>query len=147
LTGAPLIWPNFKLLNLVEECAADIVADTLCSGVQGLFDPVVVDEKDWGALMRALASRYVFGSACPCFSSQGTRLSRVMDLVKEYKADGVLHHGLRLCQLFDIETYRVSQVLKAQKIPLINLRTDYSLEDTEQLRVRLEAFLETLGER
>ena len=29
----------------------------------------------------------------------------------------------------------------------MNMRTDYSLEDTEQLRVRLEAFLETVGEK
>lgn len=145
LTGAPILWPNFKSLNLVEECGADVVADTLCTGAQSFFDPVVVDEKSRGALLRALAARYLFASPCPCFTSQGTRLSRVLELVEQFRADGVIHYGLRLCQLFDMETYRLSRILKSKRIPFMVLRTDYSLEDTEQLRVRLEAFLETVG--
>ena len=146
LTGAPIIWPNFKPLNLIEESGADVVADTLCSGAQALFDPVVVDETSRSALMRALALRYIFASPCPCFVSQATRLSRVLDLVDEFKADGVISYGLRLCQLFDMEVYRLQRILKERRIPFMNLRTDYSLEDTEQLRVRLEAFLETVGD-
>lgn len=146
LTGAPVIWPNFKVLNIIEECGADVVADTLCTGVQSVFDPVVVEEKSISGLFRSLAQRYMFASPCPCFVSQGTRISRILDLVSELRADGVVHYGLRLCQLFDMETYRLSRVLKANKIPFMNLTTDYSLEDTEQIRVRLEAFLETLGE-
>jgi benzoyl-CoA reductase/2-hydroxyglutaryl-CoA dehydratase subunit BcrC/BadD/HgdB len=146
LTGAPMMWPNFKVLNLIEESGADVVADTLCTGAQSCFDPVVTEERGRRALMRALAARYVFASACPCFISQATRLSRVLDLVDEFDADGVINYGLRLCQLFDIEVYRLQRVLKSRKIAFHNLRTDYSLEDTEQLRVRLEAFLETIGE-
>ena len=146
LTGAPMIWPNFKVLNLIEESGADVVADTLCSGAQSCFDPVVYEEKGRKALMRALGLRYVFASPCPCFISQGTRISRVLDLVEELRADGVINYGLRLCQLFDMETSRLSRIMRARRIPFMNLRTDYSLEDTEQLRVRLEAFLETVGE-
>jgi len=144
LTGAPMIWPNFKVLNLIEEARADVVADTLCTGAESCFDPVVYEEKGRKALMRALAERYVFASPCPCFISQGTRIARVLDLVQEYRADGVINYGLRLCQLFDMEAYRLSRILKENKIPFANIRTDYSLEDTEQLRVRLEAFLETV---
>jgi len=146
LTGAPMIWPNFKVLNLIEESGADVVADTLCCGAQSCCDPVVADERSRSALMRALAQRYVFASACPCFVSQATRISRVLELAGEHHAAGVINYSLRLCQLFDMETYRLSRVMRARKMPFMNLRTDYSLEDTEQLRVRLEAFLETVGE-
>jgi len=144
LTGAPILWPNFKVLNLVEECGADIVGDTLCTGVQSVWDPVSLDETGYGALLRALAARYIFAAPCPCFVSQGRRVSRVLELAEERRAQGVLHYGLRLCQLFDVETYRLNRVLRQKGIPFLNLRTDYSLEDTEQLRVRLEAFLETV---
>ena len=146
LTGAPIIWPNFKLLNLIEECGADVVADTLCTGGQSCFDAVVVDETSTSALQRALSCRYIFASVCPCFISQGTRISRVLELVDEYRADGVINFSLRLCQLFDMETYRLSNIMKSRKIPFTTIRTDYSLEDIEQLRVRLEAFLETVWE-
>ncbi len=144
LTGAPIIWPNFKVLNVLEECGALVAADTLCSGAQACIDPVVLAETSFDACIRALAARSVFGALCPCFSSQATRLSRVLDLVEKTRADGVVQYALRLCQPFDIENYRLERVLKERRIPFLNLRTDYSLEDTEQLRVRIEAFLETV---
>jgi benzoyl-CoA reductase/2-hydroxyglutaryl-CoA dehydratase subunit BcrC/BadD/HgdB len=144
LTGAPMVWPNYKALNILEESGADIVADTLCTGAQSCFDPVVTDEHGKRPLLRALVNRYVFASICPCFISQTTRINRILELVDENKADGVVNYSLRLCQLFDVENYRIERTLKAHKIPYMNIRTDYSLEDTEQLRIRIEAFLETL---
>jgi len=144
LTGAPMVWPNFKLLNLVQESGADIVADTLCTGGQSCFDPVVLDELGKKALLHALTNRYVFASICPCFISQTTRMNRIIDLFKTAGAEGVINYSLRLCQLFDMENFRIVNTLKNLKIPYLNIRSDYSLEDTEQLRVRIEAFLETL---
>jgi benzoyl-CoA reductase/2-hydroxyglutaryl-CoA dehydratase subunit BcrC/BadD/HgdB len=144
LTGAPMIWPNFKVLNVLEECGAEIIADTLCTGVQCLYDPVIIDEGGKGAMLRALSNRYIYASICPCFISQTTRMNRILELVDECNADGVVNYSLRLCQLFDMESYRIEKTLRSKKISHINVRTDYSLEDTEQLRVRIEAFLETL---
>lgn len=144
VTGSPIIWPNFKIFNLIEECGADIVADTLCSGAQAFADPVVVDETSLNSLFRALAARYVFAAVCPCFPSQGRRLARILDLVEQFRVEAVVNYNLRLCQPFDIETYRMAAVLRQKRVPFLNLRTDYSLEDVEQLRVRFEAFLETL---
>jgi len=144
LTGAPMVWPNFKVLNLLEESGADIVADTLCTGAQAAFDPVVIDERGKKSLLRALANRYVYASICPCFISQTTRINRILELNDTYSTDGVINYSLRLCQLFDVENYRLGRTLKERRISYMNVRSDYSLEDTEQLRVRIEAFLETL---
>ncbi|MFC1484924.1 2-hydroxyacyl-CoA dehydratase subunit D [bacterium] len=144
LTGAPIVWPNFKILNILEESGAEIIADTICSGLQSSFDPVILDEYGKTAILRALTNRYIYAAICPCFISQTTRINRILDLVEETNADGVINYSLRLCQLFDMENYRIEKILKKNKISYINIRTDYSLEDTEQLRVRIEAFLETL---
>ena len=62
--------------------------------------------------MRALAERYVFASPCPCFISQGTRISRVLDLAEEYKAD-------------------------VSDIP-VSLAADESLHSAEEARERIE---------
>lgn len=144
LTGAPIIWPNYKILNLFEESGADIIADTLCTGVQSCFDPIIASEKGLKALLQALTNRYLFATICPCFITQDTRINRVLDLQETTKADGIINYSLRLCQLFDIENFRLEKIVKGNKIPYINVRTDYSLEDTEQLRIRIEAFLETI---
>lgn len=144
VSGAPMVWPNFKVLNVLEECGADVVADTLCTGLHASFDPVATDERSWSAMLRALADRYVFGALCPCFISQTRRMNRILDLCQTARAQGVVNYLLRLCPLFDVEHYRLEKVMKERRIPCLTLRTDYSLEDTEQLRVRIEAFLETI---
>ncbi len=144
LTGAPMVWPNFKVLNVLEECGADVVADTLCTGAQACIDPAVLSENTVDACLRAFAARSVFGAVCPCFTTQTTRLNRILDLAEQTPVAGVVQYSLRLCQPFDMENYRLERILKNRRIPFLNLRTDYSLEDTEQLRVRIEAFLETL---
>lgn len=144
LTGAPILWPNFKVLSVIEESGSDIASDTLCTGMQSCFDPAVGDEYSVKYMLRSLAMKYVFASICPCFISQTTRLNRIIDLVKETSSKGVVNHALRLCQLCDLENYRLRQIMKQRHIPLLDVRTDYSLEDTEQLRIRVEAFLETL---
>ncbi len=145
LTGAPMLWPNFKVLSVLEDSDSVISADTLCTGMQSCIDPSAADESGLKYMLRSLAMKYIFASICPCFISQATRLNRVIDLVRETSAKGVVNHALRLCQLNDLENYRLHQIMRKNKIPLLDVRTDYSLEDTEQLRIRVEAFLETLS--
>ena len=61
---------------------AEIVADTLCSGEQSCFDPVVIDEAGINPLLRALSNRSIFASICPCFTSQITRLNLIISLAE-----------------------------------------------------------------
>ncbi len=144
LTGSPVIWPNFKALNILEACGAHVVADTLCSGAQACIDPAVLTETSLDGCYHALAARSVFGAICPCFSSQEIRLNRILELTEQTRADGVVQYSLRLCQPFELENARLERILKERRVPFLNLRTDYGLDDTEQLRVRIEAFLATL---
>jgi len=144
LTGAPLLWPNFKLPHLVEEAGGHVVADTLCSATQALFDPVEVDEGNFAGLVRAVALRYLYPSLCPCFLENEERTDRILELAREARADGVISHGLRLCTVFDIENAHLAKVLSEKGIPFQNVYTDYGQEDREQLKVRVEAFMEMI---
>ncbi|MBM4050358.1 MAG: 2-hydroxyacyl-CoA dehydratase, partial [Planctomycetes bacterium] len=137
-------WPNWKLANVIEEAGATIVADTLCSGTQRLFDPVQVDEPTLDGLLRALALRYFSASICPCFADSADRIDRLLELSADFKVRGVVSHNLRLCQLFDMESARVRQALRQKDIPLLAIQTDYGQEDVEQVKTRVEAFLEML---
>jgi len=141
LTGSPIIWPNYKLLNIIEEHAL-IVVDELCSGTQHLYDPVVVDEYTTNGMLKAMAERYFSPSTCPCFTSSDDRIDRLLQMVDDFKVHGVIYYVLRLCQLYDLEAQKVRQILKGKRIPMIKIQTDYSQEDVEQIRTRIEAFLE-----
>jgi benzoyl-CoA reductase/2-hydroxyglutaryl-CoA dehydratase subunit BcrC/BadD/HgdB len=142
LTGAPVAWPNWKVLNVIEEAGAWVVADTLCSGTHRLFDPVQVDEWTTTGMLRALALRYFSAPICPCFVQSADRMDRIIELARDFRVKGVISHNLRLCQPTDMETTLLRQVLKEEKIPLLVLQTDLGLEDVEQLKTRVEAFLE-----
>jgi benzoyl-CoA reductase/2-hydroxyglutaryl-CoA dehydratase subunit BcrC/BadD/HgdB len=142
LTGAPVAWPNWKVANVIEEAGAWVVADTLCSGTHRLFDPVVVDEWTTSGMLRALALRYFSAPICPCFVQSADRMDRVIELSRDFHVRGVISHNLRLCQPTDMETTLLREVLKEEKIPLLVLQTDLGLEDVEQLKTRVEAFLE-----
>jgi benzoyl-CoA reductase/2-hydroxyglutaryl-CoA dehydratase subunit BcrC/BadD/HgdB len=63
-------------------------------------------------------------------------------LISEYKADGVVDLVWQACHTYNIESVLVKKhVSEKHKIPFIKIETDYSPSDTEQLRLRIEAFL------
>ncbi|MFC1498816.1 2-hydroxyacyl-CoA dehydratase subunit D [Verrucomicrobiota bacterium] len=142
LTGSPVMWPNWKVLNILEEAGISVVADTLCSGTQRLYDPVQVDEWTEEGMIRALALRYFSASLCPCFTDSADMIDRVLELAQDYRACGIVSHNLRLCQLIDMDTVRLRNVLRGKSIPFLSIHTDLAMEDREQIKTRVEAFIE-----
>jgi len=146
-TGAPAIMPNLKIPLLIESLDANITVDETCSGSQYFYDPVVVEEWTVSQMMKAISERYLMPSVCPCFVKSEDRIDKLLDMIKEYKIDGVIYHTLRLCVLFDIESKKIKDIMEEKNIPFIYLNTDYSKEDQEQLRTRIEAFNEIVSSR
>jgi benzoyl-CoA reductase/2-hydroxyglutaryl-CoA dehydratase subunit BcrC/BadD/HgdB len=143
LVGAPIIFPNYKLLNTIEAFGI-VVADEMCSGTQQLYDSVEVDEWTWDGMLRAVAERYLLPSVCPCFTRSDDRIDKLLKMREDFKVDGAVYHQLRLCQLYDMEFNRVKQVFGDGGIPLLKIQTDYGQEDVELIRTRVEAFLEMI---
>jgi benzoyl-CoA reductase/2-hydroxyglutaryl-CoA dehydratase subunit BcrC/BadD/HgdB len=144
LAGAPIIFPNYKLLEVLENAGCLIGADMLCSAYGRLYDPVEVDEDTERGIIRALALRYIGGSLCPCFVNSGKLNDAAINLVREYGLDGVVYHNLRLCQPYDIRLTMMRQATKKENIPFLSIKTDFGQEDIGQLKTRVEAFLEVL---
>jgi benzoyl-CoA reductase/2-hydroxyglutaryl-CoA dehydratase subunit BcrC/BadD/HgdB len=63
-------------------------------------------------------------------------------LAKEYQVDGVVQYILQYCHTYNVEAINIASALKKENIPNIKIETDYSEEDSGQLKTRLEAFLE-----
>ncbi len=147
LTGAPLIFPNFKLISLLERSGAVVVADDMCSATERLYHPVVASEWSELALLRAIADKALLPSTCPCFVGSADRVNRVRELAREFSVDGAVYHALRMCVAFDMEAKPVAEGLAEEGIPTLRLQSDYTAEDEELLRTRIEAFLEMLAEK
>jgi benzoyl-CoA reductase/2-hydroxyglutaryl-CoA dehydratase subunit BcrC/BadD/HgdB len=147
LTGSPVLWPNFKVLNIMEDLGAVCVADDSCSGTQYLYNPVEVSDWSKNSMIRAVAERAILPCICPCFTHGDDRIDRILELYDTFKAEGIIYHVLRLCQIFDMEFLPVDKVVNDKGIPLLKIETEYSEEDTGQIKTRVEAFIEMIKTR
>nr|WP_321467475.1 2-hydroxyacyl-CoA dehydratase family protein [uncultured Desulfobulbus sp.] len=147
IAGSPVIFPNFKLPNLIEELGAVVVADESCVGDRTLYDPVGHPERNLHAQLISLAARYLMPCICPSFAPNEDRLVTLRRMIATHRVDGVVYHVLKGCVVYDFEVGRVERALKECNVPVVRIETDYSPEDVEQLRTRIEAFVEMLMQR
>lgn len=145
LTGSPVYFPDFKLLRLIAEAGADVVADDLCSGTERLYHPTVADEWTRGGLIRAVADRSLLPSNCPCFVGESRRLDRTLERIKEYRADGVVHHTLRLCQIYEVDAVGLGAAIRERGVPWLQVVADLDPEESARLRNRVDAFVEMIA--
>ncbi|MDR7857449.1 double-cubane-cluster-containing anaerobic reductase [Tissierella sp.] len=142
LTGCPIGSGSEKVLKALEEAGASVVALENCTGYKGL--DVLVDEDENKDLMLALAEKYL-STPCSCMTNNNSRLDLIGRLAKEYDVDGVVDLTWQACHTYNIESFTVKKFVQEElDLPFIQIETDYSDSDTGQVKVRVEAFLETL---
>ncbi|EKD38836.1 MAG: hypothetical protein ACD_75C00594G0002 [uncultured bacterium] len=140
LTGVPVGLGSDKVVRLVEQCGADVVAFENCSGYKQAF---VVDEEM--EPMEALARQYL-ATPCSVMSPNTGRLTLLAQMIEDFAVDGVIDLTWQACHTYNIEAYSVERFIRERfDLPTLHLETDYAESDTEQLRVRIEAYLEMLG--
>lgn len=144
ITGTPLAVPNWKMHNIIESSGAIIVCEENCTGTRYFAHEVKEDNQTMDAAVDALTDRYLGNINCACFTPNESRQDDIVRLAKEYHVDGVIDLHLKFCNLYDTEHYFVERRLKEENIPVLGLETDYTDNDAEQLRTRVEAFLEMI---
>jgi benzoyl-CoA reductase/2-hydroxyglutaryl-CoA dehydratase subunit BcrC/BadD/HgdB len=139
LTGVPIGLGSEKVVKLVEQSGADVVAFENCSGYKQAFN--VDEEKN---PMDALAEQYL-STSCSVMSPNTGRLDLLKQMIPAFSVDGVIDLTWQACHTYNIEAFQVSEMIQEHYgFPTLHLETDYSESDTEQLRVRIEAYLEML---
>ncbi|MEO0136464.1 MAG: double-cubane-cluster-containing anaerobic reductase [candidate division WOR-3 bacterium] len=143
VSGCPSVMGNWKIHSLIETSGGAVVVDETCTGVKYFKDLVDTKANDVDGLLGAIADRYLKIN-CSCFTPNNDRLDMARNLAKEGNVKGVVQYILQYCHTYNIEAIRIEGALKQDNIPSLKIVTDYSEEDTAQLRTRIEAFLETL---
>ena len=109
-----------------------------------MSDPVVPTDDSFDGLIRALAVRAIRPCTCPTFADNKQRIYRIRQMIIDHRIEGVIYHVLRGCLVYDFEYRKTEEELDKLGIPVIRLETDYNEEDIEQLRIRIEAFIEMI---
>ena len=139
ITGVPVGLGSDKVVKIVEQCGADAVVFENCSGYKQAF--VVDEHKD---PMEALAEQYLT-TPCSVMSPNTGRFDLLREMICEFCVDGVIDLTWQACHTYNVEAYGVNELIQENfGFPTLHLETDYAESDTEQLRVRIEAYLEML---
>lgn len=140
LTGCPVGMGTEKVIRLVEELGANVVAMENCSGYKTLElqtsheydDPIV-----------ALAHKYL-QIPCSCMSPNLYRLQLLERMINDFHIDAVIDLTWQACHTYNIEAHTVGRLVKGLGLPHLHLESDYSNSDLESLKVRIEAMLEMI---
>ncbi len=140
VTGVPTGVGAEKVLKIIEECGAAVVYIENCSGMKQFV--TLVDENR--PPLEAIADKYL-GIPCSCMSPNPKRMEMISNLVNEYKIDGVVDVIWQGCHTYNVESRILGKHLKEESAtPFLAVETDYSQSDVEQIRTRVQAFLEMM---
>lgn len=142
ITGSPLVAPTWKIPVIIEESGGVVVMDDLCTGTKGYWDPVERTPFAMDHLI-PIADRYLMNT-CACFTPNTARVVRLKQFSEDWRIDGVIYHVSQACHTYGMEQRNVNREFETLDIPVLNIETDFSQEDVEQIRTRVEAFLEMI---
>lgn len=144
ITGCPMALPNWKVPHLVETSGGMVVAEESCVGTRYFEPRAAQTDGSLEGQLRAIARRQL-DTHCASFTPNEERVEDILRLARDFAVDGVIQYTLQFCHTFAHEAVKVDEALDAAGIPNLRLETDYSKQDVEQLKVRIQAFLEVVG--
>ena len=140
LTGCPSTGVIQKVGATIEKNGGVIVCLDDCGGDR--TQKMLVDENA-PDILRAISDRYL-EIHCSVMTTNEGRIENTREMVKKYKAEGVVEMVLQACHTFNVESTLMQKMCQEEGIPYMKLETDYSTSDSGQIETRLAAFIEML---
>lgn len=144
LSGCPMAVPNWKVPSIIEASGASIVGEESCVGERGYRNTSGETGETVDEFIDGFVDRYLKVD-CAIFTPNPSRLEHIVEMAETYKADGIIHYSIQFCQPYQIEALGIEKTLADRGLSYMRLETDYGTEDVEQLRTRVEAFIEQLS--
>ncbi len=127
-------------IKIIEECGANVVADDLCTGSRYFWN-IVEESND---PLKALTDRYLDQIPCPFTYQYQERFRHVMDMAKTFDVEGVILFPIKFCDTYLFDSPQLTEELKNQGYPVLNLEWEHSMTGVAGLKTRIEAFLEMI---
>ena len=128
--------------SLIEEAGAIIVQDDLCSGMRflRLMVPEDVDP------IEGLTDRYLTSFLCPTkYKGIHAHAETLLAEVQKSGAEGVIFLLYKYCETHFFDYPDLKQALESKGIPTLLLEVEDPSYSIEQLKVRVQAFVEMLS--
>lgn len=133
---------DISFMAMVESVGATIVADDQCSGSRYFWNA----SKPEDDVIKAIADRYCDRPACPTKDyPTHTRYDHVLGMAKDFNVQGAIFLQQKFCDPHEGDYPDLKRHLEENGIPTLFLEFDIT-NPIGPFRIRIEAFLETLGE-
>jgi benzoyl-CoA reductase subunit C len=151
LAGSAFDQVNARLYQIIEECGGQVVAEDISCATSYFESKIEAD----GDPMRAIA-KYSLAVDCPRSTETclvgcdnihpQNRWQKTKERMEGYGAKGAIYQILNYCECRAIEYPHLrDNIQKEFNIPVLHMEGDYTLEGLEQMRGRIEAFIEMIG--
>ena len=144
--GSPVIFPNEKLPNLLEASGL-YLADRVDSVALQPDIPSAARSHSVNRILRRMADLRMGMETSGAWITNKGLLAAVQERLDHLPVSGIVWHVLKGQIEYDFELPKIEALATEYDVPVIRLETDYQQQDVEQLRIRLEAFAEMLGQR
>ncbi|MDY6880307.1 MAG: 2-hydroxyacyl-CoA dehydratase family protein [Thermodesulfobacteriota bacterium] len=143
LTGSTMADGDSKIYDLIEETGASVVIEEFAEGLRHYWQRVNPN----GDLLDALADRYFRRRVPPpFFRPSRERLDFVVELAKDFKADGVIWYQLLYRDCYDLETFYFPKILQeGAGLNFLKIQSDYDAAETGPMRTRVETYIQSLN--
>ncbi len=141
LTGVPIVHGAERVLELIEDAGAVVVAMENCTGLKPILDDVDLDEPD---PLRAIARKY-YHLPCSVMTLNTRRFEMIRSLAAKFRPHCVIELVWQACLTYDIESFHVRKLVEEElRLPYLKITTDYSPSDSARISARVEALFETI---
>jgi benzoyl-CoA reductase/2-hydroxyglutaryl-CoA dehydratase subunit BcrC/BadD/HgdB len=143
VSGSAMDRVNAEVIKIIEETGV-VVSDDLCVGTRSFWYPLKSDLPP----LEAIARRSL-GTACPRSTVDApipeNRWAHILNTTGGFGVEGAVFYVLKCCdaRLSEIPHLR-AKFKEALGVPVLYLEGDYTLEGVEQMRGRIEAFMEMI---
>ena len=134
------IMENERIMKVVEDAGAKVVAEDLCNGSR-YFDAQINITND---PILSIARRYIKRAPCSRMVNVFERINNVLAVMQEKSIHGAIYHTLKFCDHNLLDYPVIKKTFHEKNIPLLHLNCDYTLSSEGQIKTRVEAFLEQL---
>jgi benzoyl-CoA reductase/2-hydroxyglutaryl-CoA dehydratase subunit BcrC/BadD/HgdB len=136
------IWDPPEILEMMDELGLLVVGDEMVCGFRS-----IAGDYGQGDPLEALVSRLISLPLYPGYHDEPGRIVQsFLDRVQESGAKGVIFLNPKFCEAAGFELPDLQKALEKEKIPALVLETSTRGVSPAQIRVRLEAFREMIGE-
>lgn len=144
VTGVPTPHGAERVIKLIESLNATVIVLENCSGIKPVYNNIDPNAAD---PLRAIAEHY-FHIPCSVMTPNTRREDLLKTLIEEYRIEAVVDLTWQACLTYDVESKKIKDLVEnTLELPYLKVVTDYSPNDNERIKVRLEALIEMAQER